>query len=60
MGGDFVSWLSRICSTVNKRPQTPHRQAGDGSGAIPDTSSVMERLARTNSLLHSGHCRRII
>lgn len=60
MAIDFARLLWRICSTVNPRPQTLHRQLGEGSAAIPGTCCVSGRLALTNSLLHSGHCRCII
>jgi len=53
--------LSRICSVVNSRPQTLQRQAGDELAVIPGAGCRLgAHLARTNSLLHSGHCRWIM
>jgi hypothetical protein len=49
--------LSRSCSVVNSRPQTLQRQAGDELAVIPGTTWRLGHLVRTNSLLHSGHCR---
>jgi len=57
---DFDRLLSRTCSVVNSRPQTLQRQPGEEIPAIPVACWVSARRARTNSLLHSGHCRWII
>jgi len=60
MAADLARLLSRICSVVNPRPQTLQRQPGDWPTAVPGRVCRSGRLAWTNSLLHSGHCRWII